>query len=215
MSKVASIRLGLADTELLRSRAYVDGLGQRRRRAPSSKSVIRRLMRSLPRCRICPQRTLPMVSRRQHALSRLGQRSRRRSAPPASRVVRADRGERTGSCPHYHGRAGQAAGGIAREVRYGASFVEWFGEEAKRVYGETIPAPTSNRRIIIIKQAIGVAAAITPWNFPLAMITRKAAAALAAGCAMVVKPAALTPLTALHSPSSLIAPGYPQACSTF
>jgi succinate-semialdehyde dehydrogenase/glutarate-semialdehyde dehydrogenase len=83
------------------------------------------------------------------------------------------------------------------EVRYGASFVEWFGEEAKRVYGETIPAPSSDRRIIVIKQAIGVAAAITPWNFPLAMITRKAAAALAAGCAMVIKPAELTPLTAL------------------
>jgi succinate-semialdehyde dehydrogenase/glutarate-semialdehyde dehydrogenase len=83
------------------------------------------------------------------------------------------------------------------EVRYGASFVEWFAEEAKRVYGETIPAPSADRRIIVIKQAIGVAAAITPWNFPLAMITRKAAAALAAGCAMVIKPAELTPLTAL------------------
>ena len=83
------------------------------------------------------------------------------------------------------------------EVRYGASFVEWFAEEAKRVYGETIPAPSADRRIIVIKQAIGVAAAITPWNFPLAMITRKAAAALAAGSVMVVKPAELTPLAAL------------------
>lgn len=83
------------------------------------------------------------------------------------------------------------------EVRYGAGFVEWFGEEAKRVYGEIIPAPSASRRILVLRQPIGVAVAITPWNFPLAMITRKAAAALAAGCAMVVKPAELTPLTAL------------------
>lgn len=83
------------------------------------------------------------------------------------------------------------------EALYAASFVEWFAEEAKRVYGETIPAPTTDKRIIILKQPIGVCAAITPWNFPAAMITRKAAPALAAGCTMVVKPAEQTPLTAL------------------
>ncbi|MBV8072078.1 MAG: NAD-dependent succinate-semialdehyde dehydrogenase, partial [Acidobacteriaceae bacterium] len=83
------------------------------------------------------------------------------------------------------------------EVRYGAGFIEWFAEEAKRVYGETVPAPSTDRRILVLRQPIGVAAAITPWNFPLAMITRKAAAALAAGCTIVVKPAELTPLTAL------------------
>jgi succinate-semialdehyde dehydrogenase/glutarate-semialdehyde dehydrogenase len=83
------------------------------------------------------------------------------------------------------------------EVRYGASFIEWFAEEAKRVYGETIPAPSADRRILVLRQPIGVVAAITPWNFPLAMITRKAAAAMAAGCAIVVKPSELTPLTAL------------------
>jgi succinate-semialdehyde dehydrogenase / glutarate-semialdehyde dehydrogenase len=83
------------------------------------------------------------------------------------------------------------------EALYAASFVEWFAEEAKRVYGETIPAPTTDKRIIIMKQPIGVCAAITPWNFPAAMITRKAAPALAAGCTMVVKPAEQTPLTAL------------------
>ncbi|MEC3947955.1 NAD-dependent succinate-semialdehyde dehydrogenase [Sphingobium sp. HWE2-09] len=83
------------------------------------------------------------------------------------------------------------------EVRYGASFIEWFAEEAKRVYGETIPAPAADRRILVLRQPIGVVAAITPWNFPLAMITRKAAAAMAAGCAIVVKPSELTPLTAL------------------
>ena len=83
------------------------------------------------------------------------------------------------------------------EVNYGASFIEWFAEEAKRVYGETIPSPASDRRLLVIKQPIGVTAAITPWNFPIAMITRKAAPALAAGCSMIIKPAEQTPLSAI------------------
>ncbi|VFR27317.1 Aldehyde dehydrogenase B [plant metagenome] len=83
------------------------------------------------------------------------------------------------------------------EIGYAASFVEWFGEEAKRVYGDTIPAPQADKRITVIKQPVGVCAAITPWNFPAAMITRKVAPALAAGCAILVRPADLTPLTAL------------------
>ena len=83
------------------------------------------------------------------------------------------------------------------EVAYGASFVEWFAEEAKRVNGETLPQFDNNRRLLVLKQPIGVCAAITPWNFPLAMITRKVAPALAAGCTVVIKPAELTPLTAL------------------
>ena len=83
------------------------------------------------------------------------------------------------------------------EVAYGASFVEWFAEEAKRAYGEVIPAPAADRRLSTIKQPVGVCAAITPWNFPIAMITRKAAPALAAGCGMIIKPSELTPLTAL------------------
>jgi succinate-semialdehyde dehydrogenase / glutarate-semialdehyde dehydrogenase len=83
------------------------------------------------------------------------------------------------------------------EVAYGASFIEFFAEEARRVYGETIPSPWPNGRIVVIKQPVGVIAAITPWNFPNAMITRKAGAALAAGCTMVCKPASETPLSAL------------------
>jgi len=83
------------------------------------------------------------------------------------------------------------------EVGYGASFVEWFAEEAKRVYGDVIPAPLSDRRYLVIRQPVGVVAAITPWNFPVAMITRKCAPALAAGCPVVVKPSELTPLCAL------------------
>jgi len=83
------------------------------------------------------------------------------------------------------------------EIAYAASFIEWFGEEAKRVYGDVIPGFTRDRRIVVLKQPIGVCAAITPWNFPAAMITRKAGPALAAGCTMVVKPAEQTPFSAL------------------
>ena len=83
------------------------------------------------------------------------------------------------------------------EIAYAASFIEWFAEEAKRVYGDTIPGHQKDKRIIVIKQPIGVTAAITPWNFPAAMITRKAGPALAAGCTMVLKPASQTPFSAL------------------
>ncbi|WP_038207885.1 NAD-dependent succinate-semialdehyde dehydrogenase [Xenophilus azovorans] len=83
------------------------------------------------------------------------------------------------------------------EIAYAASFIEWFAEEARRVYGDTIPAPGADKRILALKQPIGVTAAITPWNFPTAMLTRKAGPALAAGCAMVVKPATQTPFSAL------------------
>jgi succinate-semialdehyde dehydrogenase / glutarate-semialdehyde dehydrogenase len=83
------------------------------------------------------------------------------------------------------------------EIRYAASFLEWFGEEGKRVYGDTIPQNSPDRRILVLKQPVGVTAGITPWNFPAAMVTRKAAPALAAGCTMVLKPAELTPLSAL------------------
>jgi len=85
----------------------------------------------------------------------------------------------------------------AGEVMYGASFIEWFAEEGKRIYGDMIPTHLPDRRIMVIKQSVGVVAAITPWNFPNAMITRKAAPALAAGCPIVIKPASETPLSAL------------------
>lgn len=95
------------------------------------------------------------------------------------------------------------------EVVYGASFIEWFAEEAKRVNGETLPQFDNNRRLLVMKQAIGVCAAITPWNFPLAMITRKVAPALAAGCTVVIKPAELTPLTALAAAELAVRAGIP------
>lgn len=95
------------------------------------------------------------------------------------------------------------------EVAYAASFVEWFAEEAKRVNGETLPQFDNNRRLMVVKQPVGVCAAITPWNFPLAMITRKVAPALAAGCTVVVKPAELTPLTALAAAELALRAGVP------
>ena len=95
------------------------------------------------------------------------------------------------------------------EVAYGASFVEWYAEEAKRVNGETLPQFDNNRRLMVLQQPIGVCAAITPWNFPLAMITRKVAPALAAGCPVIIKPAELTPLTALAATELAVRAGLP------
>jgi succinate-semialdehyde dehydrogenase / glutarate-semialdehyde dehydrogenase len=96
------------------------------------------------------------------------------------------------------------------EVAYGASFIEWFAEEAKRVYGDVIPEPLPGRRIVVIKQPIGVVAAITPWNFPIAMITRKCAPALAVGCPVVIKPSAATPFSALALAELAERAGFPQ-----
>ena len=104
---------------------------------------------------------------------------------------------------------GKPFGEAKGEVAYGASFVEWFAEEAKRVNGETLPQFDNNRRLLVIKQPIGVCAAITPWNFPLAMITRKVAPALAAGCTVIIKPAELTPLTALAAAELAMRAGIP------
>jgi len=95
------------------------------------------------------------------------------------------------------------------EVAYAASFIEWFGEEAKRVYGDVIPGFTPDRRLLVFKQPIGVVAAITPWNFPIAMITRKVGPALAAGCTVVVKPASETPLSALAAAVLALEAGVP------
>jgi len=95
------------------------------------------------------------------------------------------------------------------EIAYGNSYVEWFAEEAKRVYGDVIPAPMRDRRIVVLKQPVGVCAAITPWNFPNAMIARKVAPALAAGCAIIVKPASQTPLSALAFAELALRAGLP------
>ena len=101
------------------------------------------------------------------------------------------------------------------EVTYAAAFLEWFGEEAKRVYGDTIPGHQADKRIVVLKQPVGVAACITPWNFPLAMITRKEGPALAAGCTVVLKPASQTPFSALALAELASARAFRGACSTW
>ncbi|MFM8640378.1 MAG: aldehyde dehydrogenase family protein, partial [Planctomycetota bacterium] len=95
------------------------------------------------------------------------------------------------------------------EVAYGASFLEWYAEEGKRVYGETIPASDPAKRLLVLRRPCGVAAAITPWNFPIAMVTRKMGPALAAGCTQVVKPAEQTPLSALAIAALAAEAGFP------
>ena len=95
------------------------------------------------------------------------------------------------------------------EISYGASFIEWFGEEGKRLYGDVIPPHQADRRLLVLRQPVGVVAAITPWNFPLAMITRKAAPALAAGCSIIVKPASQTPYSALAAAALAARAGVP------
>ena len=97
----------------------------------------------------------------------------------------------------------------AGEIAYAASFIEWFAEEARRIYGDTIPSPQGDRRIVVQKEPIGVSAAITPWNFPIAMMTRKVGPALAAGCSMVVKPALETPYSALAFAELAVRAGVP------
>jgi succinate-semialdehyde dehydrogenase/glutarate-semialdehyde dehydrogenase len=95
------------------------------------------------------------------------------------------------------------------EIAYGASFIEWFGEEGKRIYGDVIPQHQADKRLVVLRQPVGVVAAITPWNFPLAMITRKAGPALAAGCTIVVKPASQTPCSALAAAALAARAGVP------
>ena len=95
------------------------------------------------------------------------------------------------------------------EVTYGASFIEFFAEEAKRMAGETLPSHGADKRLLVLREPVGVVAAITPWNFPLAMITRKCAPALAAGCTVVIKPAEATPLTALAAAYLALEAGLP------
>ena len=95
------------------------------------------------------------------------------------------------------------------EINYAASFIKWFAEEARRIYGDVIPAPSTDKRLIVIKQPVGVTAAITPWNFPAAMITRKAGPALAAGCVMIVRPASQTPFTATALAELAVQAGVP------
>ncbi|MGE8366568.1 NADP-dependent succinate-semialdehyde dehydrogenase [Cupriavidus sp.] len=188
--------LQLQDPSLLRQQCYVDGrwidaqrhidvtnpaTGERVGQVPllgagETRQAIEAANRALPawRARTAKERSAPLRKWFELLLA---------NQDDLARIMTAEQGK-----PFAEARG---------EIGYAASFIEWFAEEGKRVYGETIPAPVSNQRIVVTKEPVGVCAAITPWNFPAAMITRKAGPALAAGCTMVVKPASQTPLTAL------------------
>ncbi len=186
----------LSKPELFRQRAYVDGVwieshadfpvlnpatGETLGRVPKlARAEVSRAIAAadaaLPAWRGLPARERAAVLRRWHGLML-------QHADDLARIITLEQGK---PLTEAHG-----------EVLYAAGFLEWFGEEAKRVYGAVIPSPWPERRIVTLKQAIGVAALITPWNFPAAMLTRKAGAALAAGCTVLAKPAAKTPFTAL------------------
>ncbi len=190
--------LDLADAKLLRSQAYIDGAwvdarsgrsfavtnpadGAEIGRVPAmgaeeTRAAIAAADAALPRWRAKTAKERAAVMRRWFELVMAAQ-------SDLARLMTAEQGK-----PLAEARG---------EVVYGAAFLEWFGEEAKRVYGDIIPEHAPGRRIVVTKEPVGVVAAITPWNFPLAMITRKVAPALAVGCTVVVKPAEDTPLSAL------------------
>ena len=184
--------------ELLRTQAYVDGAWIDADSGETFPVVDPATGDTVPRCRGWARPRPAARSRLRRARSRRGAGCWPRSAP--------------GSCARFADlmmehqedlsvlmtlEQGKPLAESRAEIAYAASFFEWFGEEAKRVYGDTIPAFAPRRRILVLKQPVGVTVGITPWNFPAAMITRKAAPALAAGCTMVVKPASQTPLSAL------------------
>ena len=181
---------------LARNQCYVDGQWVGEPKLPVTNKATGDIMARVPELRRGGDARTP--SRPPTAPSRRGRRCWPRSAPSCVRrwfdliVEHAD--ELALLLTNEQGKPLAEAKG---EILYAAGFIEFFAEEAKRVYGETIPTFKADARIVVIKQPVGVVAAITPWNFPAAMITRKAGPALAVGCTMVLKPASETPLTAL------------------
>jgi succinate-semialdehyde dehydrogenase/glutarate-semialdehyde dehydrogenase len=190
--------LELRDRDLLRTRAYVDG-----RWAEADSGAVFGVLDPATGEAIAEVPRLGAAETRRaiEAAERALPEWRARTAKERARVLR-----RIADLMLEHGddlaalltaEQGKPLAESAAEIDYAASFLEWFGEEAKRVYGDTIPQPTPDRRILVTKHPVGVTGGITPWNFPAAMVTRKAAPALAAGCTMVLKPAEQTPLSAL------------------
>jgi len=191
-------RLGLKDPTLLRFDAYVDGRWAEAddgRRAEVANPADGSVLGSVPmmgaaearRAIAAAERAYPQwrakTAKERAAILRKWFELMMANQEDLARIMTAEQGK-----PLAESRG---------EIAYAAAFIEWFAEEGKRVYGDTIPHPMPGRRIVVLKEPVGVTAAITPWNFPAAMITRKAGPALAAGCPMVVKPANATPLSAL------------------
>jgi succinate-semialdehyde dehydrogenase/glutarate-semialdehyde dehydrogenase len=198
VSQTVGRTIPLSEADLLRSQAYIDGVWSD---ADSGETfevlnpATGELLAEVPRCGAAEtRRAIEAAEAAQPAW-------RARTAKERADVLR-----RWHDLLHEHiddlallltSEQGKPLAESRGEIAYAASFLEWFGEEAKRAYGDVIPPPAHGMRIVVTKEPIGVTAGITPWNFPSAMITRKAAPALAAGCAMVVKPAEQTPLSAL------------------
>jgi succinate-semialdehyde dehydrogenase / glutarate-semialdehyde dehydrogenase len=187
----------LSDTALFRQSCYVDGQwlsAVRGTTIPVDDPATGELLGAVPKCGVGETRAaIGAASRALHGW-------RIRTAKERARILRewhfamlshqedlANLLTREQGKPLHESRA---------EVAYAAAFLEWFAEEAKRVYGDTVPGHRGDARIVVLKQPVGVVACITPWNFPLAMITRKAGPALAAGCTVVLKPASQTPFSA-------------------
>lgn len=146
---------------------------------------------------VTAQQTQQAITAAEQALSAWRQRTGKERAALMqawAQLIRANQDDLAAILTAEQGKSLAEASG---EIAYATSFIEWFAEEAKRVEGSVLQSPQASQRLLVIKQGIGVCAAITPWNFPAAMITRKAAPALAAGCTMIVKPAEQTPFTAL------------------
>jgi succinate-semialdehyde dehydrogenase / glutarate-semialdehyde dehydrogenase len=196
MSQAMELESSLADRALLKQRCYIDGqwVGSSTSipvRNPADESVIA----TVPKLgREETRRAIDAAQRAQKPWAAKTARERSASLRSWAKLMTDNQEDLARIMTAEQGKPLAESRG---EIIYGASFVEFFAEEAKRVYGETIPSPWTSSRMLVIKQPLGVVAAITPWNFPNAMITRKAGPALAAGCAFVCKPAGETPLSAL------------------
>ncbi len=188
--------MGSGDTSLLRDRAYIGGEWVETRselavQDPATGATIG----SVPRCGA--EEALAAIDAAVRVFERWRSLSARDRAEPLHRMARTmERREEELARLLTH-EQGKPLSESRAEIRYAASFLTWFAEEARRNYGEIIPAPAADQRVLVLRQPIGVGAAITPWNFPSAMITRKLGPALAAGCPLILKPAEATPLSAL------------------
>ena len=190
-------RLGLKDADLLRGRCYVDGQWID---ADSGKTIDVTNPADGSKLGTVPAAGEAETRRAIEAANRAYPAWRAKTAKERAKILRAwfdlMMANQEDLARIMTAEQGKPIAESRGEIAYAASFIEWFGEEAKRVYGDTIPAHLPGRRLVVTKEPVGVCAAITPWNFPAAMITRKAGPALAAGCPIVIKPATSTPYSA-------------------
>lgn len=188
----------LANSNLLRTRAYVDGLwtdAAGDARIPVTNPATCAVVAEVTRCGAAETRRAILAAEKAQLDWR--RRPAKERADALRRIHEAMMAHQEDLARILTAEQGKPLAEARVEIAYGASYFEWFAEEARRVYGDTIPAPSADKRILTIKQPVGVVACITPWNFPNAMLARKIAPALAAGCAVVCKPATATPLSAL------------------